>query len=513
MNRLPQEIYDEIATWGVERANRPNLATVSRQWQMAVERITFRQIYLTSSDLMEFKKIVSGHRLRFLGTILYSIVLPPHNKESHGPFQGTRHHQANYEAFTAAIYDLFSILRSWDDVEYSMMSTYSIRLEILDIYSPMRDGISSYVFRQELDVVSPHMVERESYLHLLRSDEWPVVPAINSLGVHLRSMRALSSQVYAEAVRKLPNLRIIDWFTYEENMSYPEQRQRNRDLFTKTLRRHLPEISNLHSLGIFMDHGKFCNRPWLPISLRPEKDSPDPLSRSIREGTASMENLINLTISGIFDESLLWPDLSVGIVEPFWQNLKHLNIKFHTTKPSGGGYFRARPQRESLNPLPLSPSNSQTPQGYSIGEAGEAESSHDGQYSDNREHQESPQPELLYIPDDETISPLIEAFGRAISQMRALELASLTTNIAMHVSLDSHRGKIIDSTWGIWFAVPGASFDLKLQERPAFYQNMEQRRLILDVRNWRPNEHLKSILRDVGQERHGQMLMEEYLDY
>lgn len=115
--------------------------------------------------------------------------------------------------------------------------------------------------------------------------------------------------------------------------------------------------------------------------------------------------------------------------------------------------------------------------------------------------------------DDETISPLIEAFGRAISQMRALEIASLTTNIAIHVSLDSHRGNIIGSTWGIWFAIPGASFDLELQEHPTFYQNVEQRRLIFYVRNWRPNEHLKSILRGVGQERHGQMLMEEYLDY
>jgi hypothetical protein len=326
-------------------------------------------------------------------------------------------------------------------------------------------------------------------------------------------MRVISSQVSLEIVRKLPNLRTVDWFTYDENLSYPEQRQKNRDLFTRTIQQQLPEMSQLQSLRIFMNHGKFYNRPWIPIGSQPVKDSSDSLSKSIREETAMLKGLKSLAVSGVFDELLLWPDLNAEIVEPFWQNLEHLHVKFHTTKPSGGAYFRARTQAESANPLFLAASNTQMPPGYGTSEVSDIEVTQNGQYSNGREHGENFPPELLYIPDEEFISPLIEAFGRAISQMPALKVVSLTTTIAMYVTLHSARGRVMDTTWGIWFAAPGESFGSELQEHPAFSENMGQRRLIFDVQKWRPNEHLRSILRGVGRERHGDTLVEEYIDY
>jgi hypothetical protein len=153
MNRLPQEIYDEIAAWDSKPSNLTDLATISRPWQMAVERITFRQIYLKSSDLDRFERIVRGRRRGFLGVILYSIVLPTHSEAVHGRREAKGHHQANYEAFLSAIHCLFSILKSWDDVECH------IRLEILDVYSLERERILHPVPRQEPNAIAPHTGE------------------------------------------------------------------------------------------------------------------------------------------------------------------------------------------------------------------------------------------------------------------------------------------------------------------------------------------------------------------
>ncbi|KAI0968322.1 hypothetical protein F4678DRAFT_197459 [Xylaria arbuscula] len=79
MNRLPQEIYNEIGTLLQDPDfDRSPLATVSRQWQATVEQQTFRKIRLKSTDLKRFQDIVQHFRRRYVTGIDYIIVLPPY---------------------------------------------------------------------------------------------------------------------------------------------------------------------------------------------------------------------------------------------------------------------------------------------------------------------------------------------------------------------------------------------------------------------------------------------------
>ena len=56
---LPQEIYDQIgALLEGPDFDRPALATISRKWQTAIERQTFKNIHVRSTDLDRFRRYV-----------------------------------------------------------------------------------------------------------------------------------------------------------------------------------------------------------------------------------------------------------------------------------------------------------------------------------------------------------------------------------------------------------------------------------------------------------------------
>ena len=77
MDRLPHDIYEEICTY-LDRTsyNRPALATVSRQWQNAIERLTFKELRIDSTEIDTFKRFLDGHRCRFLNRLKFLVVLP-----------------------------------------------------------------------------------------------------------------------------------------------------------------------------------------------------------------------------------------------------------------------------------------------------------------------------------------------------------------------------------------------------------------------------------------------------
>lgn len=153
MNRLPQELWDKIGacfsdTYEHGRTvpypnspfKRSTLATVSRRWQAAIERQTFRHIYLKSTDLDAFETIVRGDRRHFLHCIQYVIVLPNYNEEACARFERAPDRLANDKAFTFALHGLFRTLSSWDNGGNRMESNYSVQLDILDAHSPMDHG-------------------------------------------------------------------------------------------------------------------------------------------------------------------------------------------------------------------------------------------------------------------------------------------------------------------------------------------------------------------------------------
>ena len=91
MECLPQELISRIASFlersedqsdislGLRQKTQsklPPYATLSREWQYAIESRTFREIRLKSPELPYFSQVLTGHRRAFLSYLAYDVVLP-----------------------------------------------------------------------------------------------------------------------------------------------------------------------------------------------------------------------------------------------------------------------------------------------------------------------------------------------------------------------------------------------------------------------------------------------------
>ncbi|KAI5464119.1 hypothetical protein BGZ63DRAFT_401097 [Mariannaea sp. PMI_226] len=542
MDRLPQEIYNEIGSYFADSdeqsryvlssplaAKRSVLSTISRPWQRAFEKQTFRKLRLKSTDLGKFDKIVTGNRRRFVRSIQYIIILPEYPLDARGSFERGADRQANDKAFTNAIKGLFATLGSWDDERPGKDSRYSIKLEIEAVYSPTDDSASDSRGAprriERLEAVEPGNCEEASrrdlqdrrfqysYIQLLNPDELPVVPAITSFNTNVMK-RTLAHRTAVDIAAKLPNLRNGNWLMDDAELRYPALRREGRRQLAGAVRAVLPNAAALQTLHICMSQDLLWNHAWVPADLTVDGETSDSLGRAIRESTANLKRLRNLTVTGCLDESLLWPNFGTNLVEPlFWQRLERLDIQFTMTTPSGGWYFRARRPGDEVNlPIPAR-STSLMPPGHGYSEKEDAAAAL--RYSDSENQRLSGASMCLFrwVPDDEKITPLIEAFGRACAQMPCLKVASLTTMI--HVSLEIGLARQVPtrSPWAIWYAAPGEMFPQQFQLDPAYRVDVEKRRVLWDVKDWQPSPKLRSTMRAIGRERYGDDIREKHVDF
>ena len=111
---LPPEILARILSF-LDHSERLRCVTVSRKWQLLIERNVFRSIELKSTDLQEFSGIFVGHRRAFLAELSYDVILPGYDDRQRVRFERKKDKQANNEALTEAIHGLFSVLASWNE--------------------------------------------------------------------------------------------------------------------------------------------------------------------------------------------------------------------------------------------------------------------------------------------------------------------------------------------------------------------------------------------------------------
>lgn len=537
MNRLPQEIYDKIAACfsdtfengpTVSDPNSPfkryTLATVSRQWQTATERQTFQQIYLKSTDLQAFKTIVRGDRRHFLRCIHFAVVLPRHDVKACARFERAPDRLVNDEAFTTALQELFSILSSWDDGRSCKESNFSVQLDIPHVYSPMdyghRLGYGSGVPaapRARLPEDGGQGPVRDlgyrryqySYLQVLRPTDLPLVPAIKGLQLN-RMGRHISHEAAIVIASKLPNVSTVDCYMYDSERRYPALRRAVRARLTRAVQIFIPRIQ-LREIRLFMEQRLIWDHSWRPADLRPPGTTHDPLCTAIRDSTAESKALTSLYVRGTLDASLLWPMPSPVTVRPFWQNLEHLNIQFHMTTPSGAWYFRAPGNPQNPNSPIHRPPNAQMPPGYGADEEDDIAAAQQYSESENSILSGNRPSVSRLVPNEELLNPLIEAFARACLQISTLKTASLNSTIAVPFEFDGRRTST-RSEWGVWFAVPCASFPWRHLLEPAFQDDTQNRRLIFDTKHWQPNEHISNLLREIGRERYGTELVERHVD-
>ncbi|KAI1305053.1 hypothetical protein F5Y03DRAFT_163040 [Xylaria venustula] len=511
MNRLPQEIYDEIGTLlqGPD-FDRPALATVSRQWQAAIEQQTFRKIWLRSTDLDRFKDIVQHSRRRYVTEIDYIIVLPLYGDDKRCRFEREDERRVNDDVFTAALFRLFSLLRSWN-----VSKDGYIGLCLRDVYSsadhpflrrasPSFDaGTVSQLRRDENHAVADlwGWRFRYSYLRLLHPSQLPTVPVISSLSIN-STTRNVCDRVLVDLTAKLPNIRQASWRLIDWEIRYLGLRRAHRHDLARAFTEVFPRSSSLQSLVLRMGSIWLWAPNFSAGTLNLDNSSRDELSSAIRTATGSISTLKELLIDGPIDGSLLWPGPAHALSEPYWQNLERLEVEFSGRRPPGGSYFRAPPPINA-------PPETEVPPGYGHSKEEDAMSAVSFSGSGHIDRISSPA-----APDNDSLVPLIDAFGHACLQMPKLVSAQLTARVPAS-SAELRAGRFILGyrfLWGVWYFSPD-TLPRRIEKcmDPAFLEDVDQRRLFWTVRDWRPTTDLRCLLGEIGCERYGIQLVERFL--
>lgn len=242
MPELPSELTREIISFlPDEKLSR--YASVSRQWQLIVEEQTFREFRIKSTELADFAKLIKGNRIAALKFLQYDVQLPTYDKAAWTRYETNVDRQANNEAFTAAIEDLFHLVKSWEANERDRLVASarkgdrpSFGIELL-AQSPMdpiwcapgSEGYDYYTSTgQRLQDYKQYRF-RHSYLQLLRLESLPSLFSISSFvcySAHVRHVRGCS---LAKLSMRLPNLEVIRWGLSDNEKTYPTLRQQLRE--------------------------------------------------------------------------------------------------------------------------------------------------------------------------------------------------------------------------------------------------------------------------------------------
>jgi hypothetical protein len=229
MNKLAPELLDAVIEL-LDRSDLRRCCTVSRRWQFSVERLTFRDIRLKSTDLERFSDIFSDHRRReVLGAIEYHVILPRYSEKRRRKYERAKDKKANNEAFTEAFHGLFGILHAWEhDQGATTPNQKTITLDC-SVYSPTDKPEDIFSYRSEIEFgVTDLFSRRHEYFFLrLLKDDLPNVSRISCFQL-LPGLRRVEGTAVAAIVAKLPNLESIDWELNDNDNLFPSLRQQRR---------------------------------------------------------------------------------------------------------------------------------------------------------------------------------------------------------------------------------------------------------------------------------------------
>ena len=248
---LSQEIISLIASylqrWEHEdRANTsergqallPSYSTISRSWQYAIECLTFREIAMKSTEVVEFSHIVINHRRKVLRRLELNVILPTYTDKACAKFETDMDMDSNNQVFTKAIKDLLALLRSWHDESQTTGNhghgpvQQSLRLCIGDCYSPMdrryRGREKHQEDRHNWDRHDLFQHRYESSLLRLESIEGiEEIPQISSFH-RSPSNRTIEPRSLAMIASRFPNLDSLRWKLEDNEKRDPQLRQRTR---------------------------------------------------------------------------------------------------------------------------------------------------------------------------------------------------------------------------------------------------------------------------------------------
>ncbi|RMX73439.1 hypothetical protein D0869_13604 [Hortaea werneckii] len=375
---LPPELLAHIVSYLAPEGPLSPYASISRDWQYAVEANTFSSLRFQTNDLTNFECLVADsyvHRRAAVKSIGFTAVLPTYDDIACAQFEKEADKQANNESFSDSIQRLFSALAKCDDVA----NPRPIKLLLHAPYSPMDRGHRDHMQpirsdkgsengllgqstdwtrlwkyemqRNALGDLYEHRYEH-SYLRLLDPRQLPIIRRIHSFHAFVNEFRYVEPATIVHMSRKMPNLQNNHWKFFDGEQKLSGLRTRLRVQMAEALALIFEEHS--HAVrGVIMelmDPGPLNETFTLP-DVRGESEDGDALSLQLSRYLKS-EHLVNVQLDGPI---VVGPELfSLGGGEgaTVWPNLERFLLSFSTHRPDGGWYFERDPTTspESLDP-------------------------------------------------------------------------------------------------------------------------------------------------------------------
>ncbi|ROV96322.1 hypothetical protein VMCG_07667 [Cytospora schulzeri] len=349
LTSLPYEIRDHIirCVFQTSPESAVSCASVCREWQVLVEKRTFRHLKFDHSGLENVRRILTPTRQGYIRQIHFEALLAeydPMHRMYREEGETTEVQRANNRAFTDAIVGFFEILSGWD-LDVSANRSTGIEL-FLGASSPSDSGTATAPYRRLRKTWQDSVLELDFGQDILPDYELPRLPMITSFVYG--NGRNTAPSVCCWIAAKLPNLREIRWGfeDYDAWETSPTRRKQLRLDFARGLA-DIPE--SLRKFSLHFGHDSLCNQAVDPPVLveGPIFTSPDPLSEALRSLSLNLETF-HLEGAVVLGEELFWPKEGQ---ECTWPCLEEMEVHLDCTSPSGVWLYRHNPKQ----PLPPPP--------------------------------------------------------------------------------------------------------------------------------------------------------------
>ncbi|KAI5917170.1 hypothetical protein F4810DRAFT_697618 [Camillea tinctor] len=500
MITIPQEILDSIIDQ-VSYEDLQNTLTVSRDFQVATERLRWQYIHVNGDDIDSLVKLCTGHRVQALRDLTFRVTFPNLRRteeKGHVNCRPTLEEiRADNERFSSQIHGIFQALKALE--ERATASGEVLPRISLNISRPSQ---------LDVGVFCQHRTYRSWRLCLLRPGELPELSWVRRLSLGEGMCYYGGSNGAYEFpldLRMLMDLSIK--LTGLEELSCPYLAERFPRNYDDAVIRHFthpwegPWRDSRHGLGAAIEE-QLANLParLQRVTLRfgdgddgecmdqaraiPDLTSPrcyDPLSAGIR---MLSENITNLDLQICADSTLFWPSPDEKKRDvPSWPHLKQLRVRFHIISPSGDWYFQG-PRGEGQEPSKFAV----THEHYPPLTENETDEHWDEIWEFEGGREENIAPDIFRIvPNDAVIEPFLEAFAKAVGNMGVIEEAELCTSLVWYPSDERQERDYADRPKGDLFG--GTRWGLKYST----YKGC--RSLEWQTGDWRPNERLHRLFR------------------
>ncbi|KAK4442273.1 hypothetical protein QBC34DRAFT_29438 [Podospora aff. communis PSN243] len=483
------------------------LAALSRQWQHAIEPLTFASLTLRPesepdpktnlTDLGQFSAAFSDPgRCRHLKHLEFRVAVPSPTEKRLRKLQGRRESALNDAVYTRKVVDFFSILARLFQTAPPTLSLVIKVYSLVDYQQPPPD------YQPQHWHLGEPMWSIRNHFKYINFDAGlenglARVPAVSRFQHGDEGFRNLNPAVISAYAAALPNVETMDWFFIPPPRRLWELRKSIRSSLADALLASGSFLSQLTAFTISWQDSDPSNQLFDPGSyIDPSASSPkDPLSIAMRR-ISQLPSLLHLKLLDCHtvSEELFGTTAENRSDIGTWPSLRTFEVNMALTTPDGRWYITGRPED----------GEEYSDRSDTSGEEHSTFDSADSDTSDwaperawDRENGMLGGRVFRYTPDNTTLVPLLASMARAVTHMPSLrELELRSSPHVDHMSFHYYApriGPVMTKGYG-----PN-------QVEEAFHlARAHQPRWVIDLlgfnRAWKPPRHLQAAFDEVSGE-------------